>query len=264
MAPHSTPPAASPAAAASPLLGVHLLLLGEYARGYADRGCRRHDAHEHRRRRERRLDDLAVLYELAELREALDAAEEVGEERRRVDGAEIAEHEREHDASNADEGSRERVLEEHLEVRLDSREEQKDYGRDRADAVELRRRREGVPAGQGLRPERVAVEEAVLEHAVETGDRDAAERPWADQDARAELAEHAREAHRAGKHAADLRGEYYDADLQNEEEHLRRHAEFCRPVGRVRGKRLAREGKGGGDGRKGRKQNFFRFHFVIV
>ncbi len=242
------------------LLGVHLLLLGEYARGYADGSRRRHDAHEHRRRRERRLDDLAVLHELAELGEALDAAEDVGEERRRVDGAEIAEHEREHDASYANEGSRERVLEEHLEVRLDSREEQEDYGRDRADAVELRRRREGVPAGQGLRPERVAVEEPVLEHPVEAGDRNPAERPRTYDDSRAELAEHARELERSRDRPADLRGEDDYADLQNEEEHLRRHTELCRPVGRVGGK-LPRESAGRAQNH-GQEDKCFPFHLL--
>ena len=73
------------------LFGIHLLLFGEDTRRDTDGGRGGHDAHEHRRRRKRRLDDLAFLHELAEFREALDAAEEVGEICCRVDGAEISE-----------------------------------------------------------------------------------------------------------------------------------------------------------------------------
>ena len=223
------------------LLGVHLLLLREDARRDADGGRGGHDAHEHRRRRKRRLDDLALLHELAELREAFDAAEKVGEVCRRVDGAEVAEEEREHHAAYAHERAGERVLEEHLEIRLETGEEQQDDRRYGADAVELGRRGEGIPARGGLGAQGLAIEDAVLEHAVEAGNREAAKGPRANQNAGPKFAKDARKLERRRDRPADLRGEDDYADLQDEEEHLRRHAEFCRPVGRLCRKRLARE-----------------------
>ena len=118
---------------------------------------------------------------------------------------------------------RERELQKHLEVRLDAGEEQQHHRRDRTEAVELGRdRKRRVRArgdrrvGEGL--QLGAAEEAVLEDP--RAEADSAKRPRTDGNARAEFAEDARQPHQRGQHAAELRREEDDADLQRQEHHL--------------------------------------------
>ena len=250
------------------LLRIHLLLLGEDARGDADRRGGGHDAHVERR----------LLRDRLRERQVLQVREGVEEPRQQVDGAEVAEEERDDHAADADERADERVLEEHAEVRLETRQEEEDDRGERRDAVERGRGRveHGVVAGdraehrghgalrRGVQlAQRRAVEEAVLEEAPERigQDRDAAERPRADDDAGRELAEDRRQLQERRERAAHLRGEDDDADLQHEEHHVlgARQAEV-----RIGGRGLVGERGGGGErGQDGQRQ-FLDFHLLTI
>ncbi len=218
-------------------LGIHLLAFGENARRDADRGRRRHDAHVHRGRLHPGAGE-RQLGQIAELR--------FEELRQQIDGAEVAEDEREDDAADADHEADERILDEHLQVRLQAGEEEKDDGRQCRDAVERRARRvEHGPAaghrakhrlhGRGRavgqerrpvdRPERAAVEKTVLEDSV--AEADAAKRPRANHDAGRQFTENGGQLEQRSHHASQLCGENDDADLQHQKHHFldTRHVE---------------------------------------
>ena len=136
-----------------------------------------------------------------------------------IHGAEIAEDKRNDDAAKPDQEADERVLEEHLQVRLKAGEEEQYHRRESRDSVERGRR--GVEhVARLLRdgPELGAVEESAREKAV--ADADAAESPRAYDYARREFAENRRKAQHRGERPADARCEDYDADLHYEEHHL--------------------------------------------
>ena len=223
------------------LLGVHLLLLGKDARGDANRSGGGHDAHVERGRLGHRLGqrdaDKRVGAALGEHRE---------EPRQQHDRAEVAEDKRHQHAAKTDHQPDKRVLEEHLDVRLQPREKEENHRRQSGDAVELVPRRVDQPPGAGNLPEGGAVEKPAREKPV--AEADAAERPGTDHDARAEFAENRGELQHRRDRPAQPRGENDDTDLQHEEHHLL-HARQTEvgigfvldPAGGIRAKRRQRE-----------------------
>ena len=154
--------------------------------------------------------------------------------RQQEDGAEVAEHERHQDAAETDHQPDYRVLEEHLDVRLQPRQEEEDHRRQGGEAIELVARGVDQPSGgagylaKGRTVEKPAREKPAAE-------ADAAQRPGADHDAGAEFAEDRRELQRRRDRPAHARGEDDDADLQHEEHHLLHARQSEVGIGLVRG-----------------------------